>query len=59
MGQGFWQYEDLPEAARFPERIIPDGIPSTVVYEKAVLVADAMGSAGMPRYPYLYELLGD
>ena len=55
----FGSMKELAEAARVPEPIILNGIASTVIHEKAMLVADAVEASGRPRYPYLYELPGD
>jgi len=64
IGDGRWvrvygRMQGLVEPYRITERITVDGIPSTVIHEKAVLVADAVEPLGRPRYPYLYELPGD
>jgi uncharacterized repeat protein (TIGR03943 family) len=55
----FGRVQGLAEPYRIKERITVDGIPSTVIHEKAVLVADAVETTGRPRFPYLYEFPGD
>lgn len=55
----YGRMKGLPEPFQIKERITVDGIPSTVIHEKAVLVADAVEPVGRPRYPYLYEFPGD
>ena len=52
-------FQKLDAFSRITVAIFLDGIPSTVIHEKALLVADAVEPAGRPRYPYLYELPGD
>ena len=64
IGDGRWvsvygRMQGLAEPYRITERITLDGIFSTVIHEKAVLVADAVETTGRPRFPYLYELPGD
>ncbi|MFO7461329.1 MAG: hypothetical protein R6X07_11965 [Desulfatiglandales bacterium] len=64
IGDGRWvkvygRMKGLTEAVRISERITVDGIPSTVIHEKAVLLADAVEPVSRPRAPYLYELPGE
>ena len=46
-------FQKLDAFSRITVAIFLDGIPSTVIHEKALLVADAVEPAGRPRYPYL------
>jgi len=64
IGDGRWvrvygKMKALEDPVRIRERITVDGIPSTVIHENAVLVADALEPTGRPRFPYLYVLPGD
>jgi hypothetical protein len=55
----FGRMKGLVEPVRIKERISVDGIPSTVIHENAILVADAVEPTNRPRFPYLYVLPGD
>ena len=55
----FGRMEFLPSAQEL--KVLPtlDTIPYTMIYDKAVLVADAVEKTSPPEAPYMFELPGD
>lgn len=55
----FGTVKSLERAEKIEERITLDGLPSTLIYDKALLAARAVEQVSRPRFPYLFEFPGD
>lgn len=52
----FGEIRPLPEPQAIPGGIKVDDVPFTMVYEKAVVVAEIIEKIERPRFPYVFEL---
>jgi len=55
----FGKMEPLPLSQKLNELPTLDTIPYTMIYDKAVLLADAVEKTSPPEAPYMFEIPGD